>query len=127
MLTFGEVTSVAPVAEQGAKHRTTYLPHGAWWDYWTNDRLDGGREVTRDVELDTMPLYVRPVPIVPTGPVKQYTDEASSEPLLLRVYPGADGATTHYEDDGTSFDYRNGAFTRIACSVGMTRFTDNLA
>jgi alpha-D-xyloside xylohydrolase len=35
---------------------------------------------------------------------------------VLRVYPGADGTMTLYEDDGVSFDYQKGAFTRIVCS-----------
>ena len=113
---WGDSVLVAPVIEPGATHRTTYLPHGVWWDYWSNARVDGGSEVTREVNLETIPLYVKAGAIVPIGPVKQYTGEASSEPLVLRVYPGADGAMTLYEDDGVSFDYQKGAFTRIVCS-----------
>jgi alpha-glucosidase/alpha-D-xyloside xylohydrolase len=107
---------VSPVLEAGATHRTTYLPRGEWWDYWSHDRLTGGTEVTREVTLETMPLYVKAGAVVPIGPVKQYAEEASSEPLLLRIYPGADGTATLYEDDGTSFNYQRGTFTRIACS-----------
>jgi alpha-glucosidase/alpha-D-xyloside xylohydrolase len=113
---WGDSLLVAPVLEPGAAHRKIYLPHGVWWDYWTNVRLEGGSEVTREVDLETIPLYVKAGAIVPVGPVKQYTGEASSEPVVLRVYPGADGAMTLYEDDGVSFDYEKGAFTRIVCS-----------
>jgi alpha-glucosidase/alpha-D-xyloside xylohydrolase len=113
---WGDSVLVAPVIEPGATHRTTYLPHGVWWDYWTNARLEGGLEVTRKVDLETIPLYVKAGAIVPIGPVKQHTGEVSSEPLVLRVYPGADGAMTLYEDDGVSFDYEKGAFTRILCN-----------
>jgi alpha-glucosidase (family GH31 glycosyl hydrolase) len=113
---WGESLLVAPVLEPGATHRKIYLPHGVWWDYWNNARVDGGFEVTREVNLETIPLYVKAGAIVPVGPVKQYTNEASSEPVVLRVYPGADGAMTLYEDDGVSFDYEKGAFTRIVCS-----------
>src|SRR5580704_663510 len=112
---WGDSMLVAPVLEVGATHRTTYLPHGVWWDYWTNARLDGGSEVTREVTLETMPLYVKAGAIVPIGPVKQHTGEVSSEPVVLRVYPGADGTMTLYEDDGVSFDYQKGALTRIVC------------
>ena len=112
---WGESMLVAPVLEPGATHRTTYLPRGVWWDYWSNVRLDGGSEVTREVTLETMPLYVKAGAIVPVGPVKQFTGETSSEPVVLRVYPGADGVMTLYEDDGVSFDYEKGAFTRILC------------
>ena len=113
---WGDSMLVAPVIEPGATHRTTYLPRGVWWDYWSNARVDGGSEVTREVNLETIPLYVKAGAIVPIGPVKQYTGEVSSEPMVLRVYPGADGAMTLYEDDGVSFDYQKGAFTRIVCN-----------
>ena len=63
-----------------------------------------------------MPLYVRAGAILPIGPVKQYTQEENSEPLKLRVYPGADGAFSLYEDDGVSYGYQHGEFTRIACT-----------
>jgi alpha-glucosidase/alpha-D-xyloside xylohydrolase len=113
---WGNNMLVAPVLEAGATHRTFYLPRGVWWDYWKGSRLEGGSEVTREVDLETMPLYVKAGSIVPIGPVKQHTGEASRGPLLLRVYPGADGTMTLYEDDGKSFDYEKGAFTRITCS-----------
>jgi alpha-glucosidase (family GH31 glycosyl hydrolase) len=48
------------------------------------------------------------------GPVRQYVDEPVEGPLTLVVYPGADGTSSVYEDDGRSFDYRKGQFMRIA-------------
>jgi alpha-glucosidase (family GH31 glycosyl hydrolase) len=50
------------------------------------------------------------------GPVRQYAMEPSEEPLTLRVYPGADGRCSWYEDDGISFAYRKGQLTRIECT-----------
>lgn len=79
-------------------------------------RLEGGSDVTREVDLETMPLFVRAGSILPLGPVKQNTGEVSEEPLLLRVYPGADGTMTLYEDGGQSFDYQKGAFSSILCN-----------
>jgi alpha-glucosidase/alpha-D-xyloside xylohydrolase len=113
---WGESILVAPVLEPGATQRATYLPYGAWWDYWSGERMEGGRAVTREVDLETLPLYVKAGSILPIGPVKQHTQEASTEPLKLRVYPGADGACALYEDDGSSFRYEQGEFTRIACT-----------
>jgi len=63
-----------------------------------------------------LPLYVKAGSILPIGPVKQHTQEESNEPLTLRVYPGADGTTSLYEDDGSSYRYQQGEFTRIQCS-----------
>jgi alpha-glucosidase (family GH31 glycosyl hydrolase) len=77
--------------EKGATARRVYLPHGAWYDFWTNECVEGGREITRPVDLETMPLHLRAGSILPLGPVKQYAAEKTDEPLSLTIYPGADG------------------------------------
>jgi alpha-glucosidase/alpha-D-xyloside xylohydrolase len=105
---------VAPVVEPGATSRRLYLPRGTWYDFWTEERVDGGREIERAVDLGTMPLYVRAGAVLPMGPVKQYVDEPVPEPMTLVVYPGARGASSLYEDDGQSFEHRRGAFMRVA-------------
>jgi alpha-glucosidase/alpha-D-xyloside xylohydrolase len=110
---WGRDILVAPVTEKGAASRTLYLPRGAWYDFWTNERQDGGREVTRSVDLATIPLYVRAGAIIPMGPVKQYTAEPVDAPLDISVYPGADGRFLLYEDDGASFRYRQGEWMGI--------------
>ncbi len=111
---WGRDILVAPVTEKTATKRNVYLPRGAWFDFWTEQRAEGGREIERPVDLATMPLYVRAGSIQPRSPLKQYTGEVVDGPLTLVVYPGSDGAFTLYEDDGKTFDYRNGASTRIA-------------
>ena len=110
---YGRDILVAPVVEKGATSRSLYLPKGAWYDFWTFERIEGGREIVRKVDLETMPLYVRAGAVIPMGPVKQYTAEEVDEPLALWVHPGADGAFSLYEDDGKSFDYRKGEFMRV--------------
>ena len=97
---WGRDILVSPVVEKGATSRRLYLPRGRWFDFWTEQGLDGGREIDRAVDLETMPLHVRAGAIIPMGPVKQYTDEPVDAPLDVTVYPGADGAFTLYEDDG---------------------------
>jgi alpha-glucosidase/alpha-D-xyloside xylohydrolase len=110
---YGRDVLVAPVVEKGAVSRQVYLPHGNWYDFWTREKLEGGREITRKVDLETTPVYVRAGAVIPIGPVKQYTAEIVEDPLALWVHPGADGAFSLYEDDGTSFDYRKGEFMRV--------------
>lgn len=105
---------VAPVVEKGATSRKLYLPRGIWHDFWSNEKLQGGREIARAVDLSVIPLYIRGGAVLPMGPVKQYSDEPSDEPTALVVYPGANRTSFLYEDDGKSFEYRKGAFMRIA-------------
>ena len=105
---WGRDLLVAPVFEKGATSRQVYLPAGDWYDWWTNTREVGGRTVRRDVDLATMPIYVRAGAIIPVDPVRQYTGEPVTEPTTLRVYRGADGSFTLYTDDGISQAYLKG-------------------
>lgn len=105
---WGRDLLVAPVVEAGAASRKIYLPNGTWYDFWTNDRMEGGQEITRPVDLETIPLYVRAGAILPLGPVKQHVNEKSDEPLKISIYAGADGSFLLYEDDGKTFNYRRG-------------------
>jgi alpha-D-xyloside xylohydrolase len=89
----------------------TYLPEGAdWYDFWTNDRLAGGARVEKAVPLDILPLYVRAGSIIPLGPVVQYATERPDAPYEIRVYPGADGRFTVYEDDDETYAYEQGEY-----------------
>jgi alpha-glucosidase/alpha-D-xyloside xylohydrolase len=110
---WGKDILVAPVCEKGATTRNVYLPRGDWYDFWTGERTTGGREISRAVDLETMPLYVRAGSILPLGPVKQYVAEKVDEPLSISIYPGADASFLLYEDDGTSFNFRHGEWMGI--------------
>jgi len=105
---WGRDLLVAPVTAKGATERKLYLPDGDWYDFWTNEKHTGKRELTRKVDLATLPLYVRAGAILPLDPVRQYTAESVTEPTTIRVYPGADGTFTVYDDDGRSLGYRDG-------------------
>lgn len=116
---WGRDLLIAPVTEQGAAARAVYLPKGVWYDFWTNARIDhsaGGRAITRAVDLETMPIYVRAGTVLPLDPVRQWTSQRVDAPMELVVYPGASGDGLLYADDGISFDYRTGAFVTIGAA-----------
>jgi alpha-glucosidase/alpha-D-xyloside xylohydrolase len=113
---WGRDVLVAPVVEKSATLRQVYLPAGSWYDFWTGERIEGGREISRNVDLEIMPLYVRAGSILPLGPVKQYVHQESNEPLTISIYPGADGSFLLYEDDGKSFNYRRGEWMGLQMS-----------
>jgi alpha-glucosidase/alpha-D-xyloside xylohydrolase len=110
---WGRDILVAPVTEKGARQREVYLPAGLWRDFWTEKEVEGGRTLSREVDLATLPLYVRVGAILPMGPVRQYSAEVHDEPLEFTIYPGADGEFELYEDDGVSFEYERGHCTRL--------------
>ena len=67
----------------------------------------------REVPIDIMPVYVRAGSIVPFGPDVQYATEKRWDNLEVRVYPGADGRFTLYEDENDNYNYEDGAYTTI--------------
>ena len=105
---FGPAFLVAPVTEQGATSREVYLPAGCdWYNYWTNERLHGGQTVTVNAPIDTLPLFVRAGSIVPMAP--EFNGwEKTQKIASVRVYPGADGSFTVFQDDGTTYAYEKG-------------------
>ncbi len=117
---FGPAFLVNPVTEQlysGPKARTTagtrpvYLPAATkWFDFWTGHPLAGGQTIAAPAPLETLPLYVRAGSIVPMGPEVEYATQPTTSPTELRVYPGADGEFTVYEDEGDTYNYEKGAF-----------------
>jgi alpha-D-xyloside xylohydrolase len=103
------------VTTQGATTQAVYLPAagGAWFDFWTGKPTAGGQRVESAAPVETMPLYVRPGAIVPMGPLVQYTNEKPADPIELRIYGGANGTFTLYEDEGDSYRYEKGAYATI--------------
>ena len=110
----GNVTSLTDVDFSQAKSTKVYLPAGtAWYDFWTNEKQDGGREITRETTLDLIPLYVKAGSILPIGPDVQYATEKKWDHLEIRVYPGANGHFILYEDEFDNYNYESGAYTEI--------------
>jgi alpha-glucosidase (family GH31 glycosyl hydrolase) len=105
---WGRDLLIAPVYERGGSSRDVYLPAGEWIDFWSGERREGGRTITRPVDLTTMPIFVRAGAIIPFDPLRQYTGEKVEEPLTILVYEGANGSASFYEDDGVSNDYLEG-------------------
>jgi len=110
---FGKSILVHPVT--GPVHAAeVYLPEGAsWYDFWTGEKLAGGQGVSRAAPLDLIPVYVRAGSVLPLGPRVQYATEKKWDSLVIRVYPGADGDFTLYEDENDNYNYEKGAYSEI--------------
>ena len=99
---------MAPVTEQGATTRRVYLPVGSdWYNFWTNEKLHGGQWIQADAPIDTIPLFVRAGSILPFGSKVESTEDPQSI-VKIRVYPGANGSFTLYDDDGHTYGYEHG-------------------
>jgi alpha-D-xyloside xylohydrolase len=111
---YGPAFLINPVTVAGATSRSVYLPSGtSWTDFWTGTTYTGGQTITAAAPINLIPIYARAGSIVPMGPAEQYTNQTPATPVEVRIYPGANGSFTLYEDDGTTMAYQSGAFTQI--------------
>ena len=98
----------------GVRQTTKYLPKGTdWYYFWTGQRYKGGQNVTLSTTLQDVPMFVRAGSILPLGPEMQYVGEKAWDNLELRVYPGANGTFTLYEDEGDNYNYEKGVYSTI--------------
>lgn len=110
---FGPAFLVAPVTAQGQTSKEVYLPAGSdWYNYWTNEKLAGGRWVTVAAPIEQIPLFVRAGSILPLGADVQSTAERQAI-AEIKVYPGRDGKFALYDDDGVSYDYEKGKGSQV--------------
>ena len=124
----GDDLLAAPVVEQGANRKMVYLPKGVWYDYWSGEKLEGGRYVIREAALDEMPLFVRAGAVLPHYPEMDHVSSEKDKALILRVYPGENGIVReyfHYQDNGEDFAYRDGEYNlyRVAREDGEVSVT----
>jgi alpha-D-xyloside xylohydrolase len=122
---FGKSIMVCPVTKalylnngkadfSTVKTEEVYLPEGTdWIDFWTGEKYAGGQKISKEVPLDILPLYVRAGSILPIGPKVQYAEEKRWDKLEIRVYEGANGEFTLYEDENDNYNYEKGMYSTI--------------
>ncbi len=110
---FGSELLVAPVLGEGMHRRAVRLPAGTWYNWWSDSAAAGGKEITVDAPLGTLPLFARAGAIVPMQQPVQYSDQAPIDPLTIVLFPpdgNSASAASYYEDDGHSMRYREGEY-----------------
>jgi alpha-D-xyloside xylohydrolase len=110
---FGPAFLVNPVTEPGASTRQVYLPKVRWYDFWTGSAVEGGSVMNAITPLDQLPVYVKAGSIVPLGPDEEWSTQKPADPVELRIYAGADGDFTIYEDENDNYNYEKGAYATI--------------
>jgi alpha-D-xyloside xylohydrolase len=96
------------------KSEEVYLPMGSdWIDFWTGEKFYGGQKIIKEVPIDIIPLFVKAGSIIPFGPKVQYATEKKWDNLEIRIYPGADGEFTLYEDENDNYNYEKGSYSTI--------------
>ena len=110
---YGPAFLVNPVTQPAISTRPVYLPKTSWYDFWAGTASEGGRFINAITPFDRLPLYVRAGSIVPLGPDEEWSTEKPADPMELRIYAGADGDFTLYEDENDNYNYEKGAYATI--------------
>ena len=110
---------VAPIVKPDVIRRLVYLPKGVWYDYWTNKKYEGGKMISVEAPLETVPMFVRGGAIIPTWPEMKYVGEKPVDLITFNIYSDENGAAsaTLYEDDGVSPAYKQNTFRRTTLNV----------
>jgi alpha-D-xyloside xylohydrolase len=122
---YGPSIMVTPVTTAGATEQAVYLPAAGspWYNFWTGETVASGESIEASAPVTTLPLFVRPGSILPMGPFLQYSSEKPADPIELRIYRGADGDFTLYEDEGDTYDYEKGRYATIPISWHQSSHT----
>lgn len=109
---FGNQILVCPILEPNAQGRRMYLPKGNWYNFWTNEFIEGKKELWIKTTFDQIPIFIKEGAIIPKYPVQQYVGELQFDELVLDVYYklGKEKSTV-YEDAQDGYDYNKGRFS----------------
>ncbi|MBU3010371.1 glycoside hydrolase family 31 protein [Polaribacter vadi] len=109
---YGEQILVCPIQEPNAKGRRMYIPRGKWYNFWTNEVVEGGKEIWVDAELDSMPIFIKEGAVIPKYPVQQYVGEKNFDEITLDVYYKAGKEKSQlYDDAHDGYDYKKGRYS----------------
>lgn len=107
----GDHLLLCPVLEPNARSRYVYIPRGKWLNYWTNETVEGGKEILVEAPLEQIPFFVRQGAVIPFFPVMQFVGEKSIDQLTLLVFFGGEKTVSElYEDSGDGYEYQKGVY-----------------
>ncbi|MEQ9404821.1 MAG: glycoside hydrolase family 31 protein [Cyclobacteriaceae bacterium] len=109
---FGSSILVAPIRSTESFLKV-YLPEGEWYEFFTDEQLEGENELIREYTLEHLPLFVKSSSIIPVYADTKENSKNIGEKLEIHIYNGTDSNEfDYYEDDGQSYDHLEGCFHR---------------
>ena len=109
---FGPGLLVNPMTSQ-EQRKSTYLPAGAWYDIFTDERLDGGRTINAEYAGHRLPIFAKASSIIPMQGKVQSTRDDPGPVLYVHVFNGTERSEfVYYDDDGETLNYRKGQFRK---------------
>ena len=106
---FGSSMIVSPIVSKYINkllmaETQVWLPQGFYYDFFTNRRYKGNRNIKMYRPLESIPVLIKEGNIIPLCNEINHKKNPSS--LYLKVFMGNNGKFTLYEDDNVSEDYK---------------------
>ncbi|WP_079913109.1 TIM-barrel domain-containing protein [Paenibacillus sp. 32352] len=112
----GESMLVAPLIA-GTSERSVYLPQGTWHCFWTNETYEGGQSYTMAPGLERIPVFVKDGTLLPLAEPVPYVGDDTVFDVSFQAYGASAVSCTLYEDDGSSFAYRDGQYNWVTVTL----------
>lgn len=122
---FGTELIVSPIVNPGdfktnMGYADVYLPEGEFYDFFTGMRYKGDKIFRAYRPLESIPVFAKAGAIIPmSADAGNGTD--NPDKIKIRVFAGESNSFVMYEDDGISYNYKNGAFALTEMSLKWSK------
>jgi alpha-glucosidase len=123
---FGSSFLVAPF-ESDKEFGKIYFPKGLWYNLYNDEKINGDKEMIKELTIAELPVYVKESSIIPMQSLVQTTAEMPTDTLVLHIYNGnVPNKFVYYEDDGKTYKYEKNEFYKRAIKFDPAKLTISL-
>ena len=107
----GDNLLVAPILNETSSFKNLYLPEGKWFDWWTGKIYKGNMWIIVEAPINQIPFFIKEGAFIPMQKIEQYVGEKKMDELKVVVFPSSKSKYSFYEDDGISYNYKQGKYS----------------
>jgi alpha-D-xyloside xylohydrolase len=111
----GESILAAPLSGD-SDTREIYLPEGAWYNFNTNERFEGGKKYRIQISLSQIPIFIKEGSIVPLAQPVEFVEQGKPFVIICKVYGKMASEAVLFEDDGNTYNFEKGDFNWVKLS-----------
>ena len=129
---FGDNMLITPITKSKMKNIDIYLPaNSGWYNMWTHKFYAGGKWITVDVNLKTIPIFIKSGSFIPMVKQVNTTDNYSTKKLTILYFNDTEPNSNNYlmfNDDGKTYgtinnnNYETISFKRKIVSQNTTEY-----
>jgi hypothetical protein len=102
--------------KKASMQRLVYLPKGNWRDFWTNKSYEGDKDYVLTATNEQPLVFVKENTIIPMAEPLLIADRNALFNIKLVAYGDHPSSFVLYEDDGDSYNFEKGDFSKIEIS-----------